>query len=47
LRQGIVQGATDEIDIHATDIHATDIHATDIHATILHPLGQPIRELIG
>jgi hypothetical protein len=32
LRQGIVQGATDEI---------------DIHATILHPLGQPIRELIG
>jgi hypothetical protein len=37
LRQGIVQGATDEI----------DIHATDIHATILHPLGQPIRELIG
>jgi hypothetical protein len=37
LRQGIVQGATDE----------TDIHATDIHATILHPLGQPIRELIG
>jgi hypothetical protein len=37
LRQGIVHGATDEI----------DIHATDIHATILHPLGQPIRELIG
>ena len=32
-----MHGATDEI----------DIHATDIHATILHPLGQPIRELIG